>query len=433
MANHDTIIFHIDVNSAFLSWESLFRIARGESDLRAAAAVIGGDEAARHGIVLAKSTLAKSFGIVTGEPLMRARQKCPGLIVASPHYDHFVQCSAAFIELLRKYAPVVEQYSIDEAFCDMTGCEKLYRQPAAFAHSLKDEIYNTLGFTVNIGISTNRLLAKMASDFEKPNKVHTLYPDEISKKLWVLPVDELFFVGRSTASRLHTLGIHTIGELARTDVNILKYHFKKHGEVIYDYANGRDVNIQTDHRTANKGYGNSTTLSYDVTDRQTAHRILLSLSETVGARIRSDNAYISVVSVNMTDCEFNHSSRQTTLDSSTNITEVIYETACKLFDACWDHTPLRLIGVSTAKAGNDKYEQYSLFDMTAHASSETSSAVSKNERLEKLNFAIDKIRGKFGEDSVKRACFVDSKQSHMTGGINKAKRTNQKPSSARNE
>lgn len=422
MTDRNSIIFHIDVNSAFLSWESLLRISQGESDLRSIAAVIGGDEAARHGIVLAKSTLAKSCGIVTGEPLIRARQKCPGLVIASPHYSHFVKCSSAFMDLLRKYAPVVEQYSIDEAFCDMTGCEKLYGSLTQFARQLKDEIYDTLGFTVNIGISTNRLLAKMASDFEKPNLVHTLFPEEIAAKLWPLSVDELFFVGHSTAARLHTLGIHTIGELASTDVGILRYHFKKHGEVIHDYANGRDVNILTDHQTANKGYGNSTTLSYDVTERETAHRILLSLSETVGARIRADKAYIRVVAVSMTDWEFNHASRQTTLDSSTNITEVIYETACKLFDDCWNHAPLRLIGVSTSKAGNDKYEQYNLFDMMTEDNAPAPAP--RNERLEKLNSAIDKIRGRFGEDSVKRACFVDSDQTHMTGGINKAKRTN---------
>ncbi len=432
MAEYDTVIFHIDVNSAFLSWESLLRISRGESDLRHIPAVIGGDEAARHGIVLAKSTLAKSCGIVTGEPLMRARQKCPDLVVARPHYSHFVKCSNAFMDLLRKYAPVVEQYSIDEAFCDMTGTKKLYGDFITFAHRLKDEIYDTLGFSVNIGISTNKLLAKMASDFEKPNRVHTLFPEEIPTKLWPLSVDELFFVGSSTAAKLHRLGIHTIGELAHTDVHILTYHFKKHGEVIHDYANGRDVNILTNHHAASKGYGNSTTLSYDVTDRETARRIILSLCETVGARIRADKAYISVVSVNMTDCEFNHFSRQTTLPSSTNITEVIYDTACRLFDEGWNHAPLRLIGVSTSKAGSEKYEQYDLFDMIpSQDSAEKSSRpafLPRNERLEKLNGAIDRIRDRFGEDSVKRACFIDSDEAHMTGGINKAKRTNAKES-----
>lgn len=412
------VIFHIDVNSAFLSWESVRRLQNGETlDLRQIASVIGGNEESRHGIVLAKSPLARSYGIVTGEPLVKARQKCPNLVVASPHYSFFVKCSHAFMELLRKYAPVVEQYSIDEAFCDMTGTEELYGSLPDFAIKIKDEIYSELGFTVNIGVSSNKLLAKMASDFKKPNLVHTLFPEEVPDKLWPLPVDDLFFVGRSTAAKLHGFGIHTIGDLARTDVDILRYHFKKHGEVIHDYANGRDVNIPLDHQTDNKSYGNSITLKYDVTDIETACRILLSLCETVGARIRADKAYISVVSVNITDSEFNHSSRQTTLASVTNVTEKIYETACRLFRECWHGEPVRLIGVSTGKATNEYFEQYDLFDQR------------KNERLSKLNSAIDKIRTRYGEDSVKRACFVESSDSehaliteHMTGGMNKAKR-----------
>ncbi|MDD6571395.1 MAG: hypothetical protein PUF12_03295 [Thermoflexaceae bacterium] len=405
------VIFHIDVNSAFLSWESVRRLSQGETtDLREIASVIGGSEENRHGIVLAKSPLAKSYGIVTGEPLMRARQKCPNLVVASPDYNFFVKCSRDFMELLRKYAPVVEQYSIDEAFCDMTGTEHLYGSLPDFAIKIKDEICASLGFTVNIGVSSNRLLAKMASDFKKPNLVHTLFPEEVPEKLWPLPVDDLFFVGRSTAAKLHGFGIHTIGDLAHTDVEILKYHFKKHGEVIHDYANGRDVNMTLDHSVDNKSYGNSITLKADVTDTETVNRILLSLCETVGARIRADKAYISVVSVNITDCEFNHYSRQTTLSCATNVTETIYDTAKILFKECFSGTPIRLLGVSTGKATNEFFEQYDLFDQQ------------KNERLSKLNSAIDQIRSRYGEDSVKRACFVDSEEEHMTGGMNKAKR-----------
>lgn len=405
------VIFHIDVNSAFLSWESVRRLENGETtDLRLIASVIGGDEELRHGIVLAKSPLAKSYGIVTGEPLMRARQKCPNLVVASPDYDYFVKCSHDFMELLRKYAPVVEQYSIDEAFCDMTGTEQLYGSLPDFAVKLKDEICDRLGFTVNIGVSSNKLLAKMASDFKKPDLVHTLFPEEVPDKLWPLPVDDLFFVGRSTAARLHGFGIHTIGDLAHTDVEILKYHFKKHGEIIHDYANGKDVNMTLDHSVDNKSYGNSITLKADVTDMETANRILLSLCETVGARIRADKAYISVVSVNITDCEFNHYSRQKALPCATNVTEIIYDTAKKLFKECHKGTPIRLLGVSTGKATNEFFEQYDLFDQK------------KNERLSKLNSAIDQIRNRYGEDSVKRACFVDSEEEHMTGGMNKAKR-----------
>lgn len=409
----ERLIFHIDVNSAFLSWESVRRIKEqtGEPDLRDIAAVIGGDEERRHGIVLAKSNLAKKYGIRTGEPLSHARQKCPNLVVASPHFSFFVEMSKKFMDILYKYAPVVEQYSIDEAFCDMSGTQILYGDPVEFAHKLKKEIYDTLGFTVNIGISTNKLLAKMASDFEKPDKVHTLFPDEITKKLWPLPVGELFLVGPSTAKKLHTFGIFTIEDLAKTDLKFLQTHFKKHGQTIWNYANGIDDSPIEKQEPDNKSYGNSITIHFDVTDRDTALKIILSLCETVGARLRSVHAYISVVSVTITDWEFHSSSKQVTLDCSTNVTERIYDTACQLFDQCWNHTPIRLLGVSTSHATDSAYEQFNLFDSE------------KYEKLSKLNHAIDTIRGRYGEDSVKRACFVDSEHGHMTEGMNKAKRS----------
>lgn len=396
-----SIIFHVDVNSAFLSWEALRRIQSGaEVDLRDIPSAIGGDESMRHGIVLAKSTPAKKYGIVTGEPLAKARQKCPTLVVVPPNFDFFVHCSNALMELLAKYAPVVEQYSIDEAFCDFSGTEQLYGDMITFAHRLKDEIYDTLGFTVNIGISENKLLAKMASDFEKPNRVHTLFPSEMSDKFWPLPVDELFFAGHSSASKLHQLGIHTIGELAQTDVTILRYHLKKHGEILHSYANGQDLmEIMARHNGDAKSYGNSITLAQDVTDYETACHVLLSLCETVGARIRADKAYVGMVSVNITDADFNRSSRQITLDTSTNVTEIIYENACQILKSFWHGTPLRLIGVSTGKATNENFEQYDLFQQE------------QREKLGKLNSALDSIRNRFGDESVKRACFVKNDKS----------------------
>ncbi len=409
----EPIIFHVDVNSAFLSWESSHRLAEDPNaqDLRLIPSVIGGSEKNRHGIVLAKSISAKAYHIRTGEPLVDARRKCPNLVVASPHYSVYVEYSHRLMEFLKLYAPVVEQYSIDEAFCDMSGTKKLYGEPIAFAHKLKDEIRETFGFTVNIGISSNRLLAKMASDFEKPNKVHTLFPEEVPVKMWPLPVDELFFVGQQTAVKLHALGIHTIGDLAACDIKVLKSHFKKHGEVIWNYANGRDVEIITDHKTANKGYGNSITIPYDVTDAETAKTILLSLSETVGARIRADKAQIRVVQVTITDFNFQKHNHQVTLPSATNVTEVIYETACQLFDQIWNQEPIRLLGVSTNRASDDECEQYDLFSSN------------RNEKLAKLNTAIDSIRSRYGEDSIMRARFINSRQTHMTGGLSKEKRT----------
>lgn len=392
------LIFHVDVNSAFLSWESAHRlkIDPNAQDLRLTNAVIGGDEEQRHGIVLAKSPSAKKYGVQTGEPLAQARKKCPNLVIAPPNHTLYAEYSKQFIAILEEVAPVIEQCSIDEAFCDMTGTTKLYGDPVIFANKLKDRIYSELGFTVNIGISTNKLLAKMASDFKKPNLVHTLFPEEIPTKLWPLPLEDLFGIGKSTAKRLHSLGFKTIDDLAHANRQFLTSNFKSQGEYIWNSANGIASADLTYIPPANKGYGNSVTLPYDVTDVDAANKILLSLCETVGARIRAEQAYISVVQVQIVDCEFVHHSRQTTLPSSTNVTEKIYACARQLFAESWDHTPIRLLGVSTSKASNESYEQYNLFDQD------------KFERLSKLNSAIDRIRSKYGDDSIKRACFVET-------------------------
>ncbi|MBO5068876.1 MAG: DNA polymerase IV [Roseburia sp.] len=414
----EPVIYHIDVNSAFLSWEAaeLLKQDPDAPDIRTFPAVIGGSEELRHGIVLAKSPSAKAFGVKTGEPLAHARRKCPDLKVYPPHYSLYVQRSNEFMELLRRYAPEVEAYSIDEAFCDMTGTTSLYGEPIAFAHKLKDIIREELHFTVNIGVSSNRLLAKMASDFEKPDKVHTLFPEEVPEKLWPLPVEDLFSVGKSTAGRLRSLGLGTIGDLAHANHDMIVSTFKSHGDTIWNYAHGIESSALT-HETApeNKCYGNSLTISFDVTDSATAKRVLLSLCETVGARLRAAGAYISVVQVQITNNDFHQTCHQTTLPSSTNVTEKIYACACELFDAAWDHTPIRLLGVSTSKATSESYEQYNLFDMD------------KYEKLSKLNSAVDKIRTRYGEDAIKRACFVENDEKrdirHMTGGMNKAKRT----------
>ena len=412
----DTIIYHIDVNAAFLSWQACYDISINENaqDIRTIPAVIGGNQEERHGIVLAKSTPAKAYHIQTGEPLVSARKKCPHLAVIPPNFPLYVEKSNAFIKLLKRHSPIVEQYSIDEAFCDMTGMEKLHGNPVTFAHTLREEIKNNLGSTVNIGVSNNKLLAKMASDFTKPDRVHTLFPDEIQTKLWPLPIENLFYVGKSTSKKLRFLGIKTIGELAGSDPEIIKAHFKKHGEVIWNYANGIDTDILKDRPDPNKGYGNSITTHFDITDSDTALKIILSLCETVGARIRADNVYISVVSITLVDYEFHHISRQMTLPSSTNVTEKIYDAAAALLEQAWNNTPLRLLGVSTSHASTEKYEQYNLFDME------------KYEKLSKLNSAIDSIRNRYGEDSVKRACFINSETDHMGGGLQKAKRDNKR-------
>lgn len=410
-----TVIFHIDVNSAFLSWEAVYRLHHlgGTLDLRTIPSAVGGDMSKRHGIILAKSIPAKKYNIQTGEPVTDAMRKCPNLVLVPPNYELYEKSSKAFMNILHKYTDKVEQYSIDEAFMDMTGTEGLFGTPVIVANAIKDEIYETLGFSVNIGVSSNKLLAKMASDFKKPNRVHTLFPWEIQEKMWHLPVRELFFVGGASERKLQTLGIKTIGELANADVNVLKTVLKKHGEVIWDFANGRDVSVVEAVPVDNKGYGNSTTIAFDVTDAGTAKMVLLSLAETVARRLRKDEARIEVVSISIRFNDLSYASHQTVLASPTNITKEIHEAACRLFDELWDGTPIRHLGVHTGRVSRDgNNRQLSLFDHTDY------------EKLEKLDYAVDSIRERFGRDAIVRVSFLkQDKVDHMNGGVSREKRT----------
>lgn len=389
----DKVIFHIDVNSAFLSWEAVHRLQSGDTiDLRNIPSAVAGDKNKRHGIILAKSSLAKQCGVQTAEPIGEALKKCPNLTLVPPNHRLYQEYSQAFIELLNHFSPSIEKFSIDEAFCDMTGMEGLLGPPLQAALLIKDKISKDLGFTVNIGISTNKLLAKMASDFKKPDMVHTLYPEEIKEKMWVLPVGELFFVGKSTVKKLNTLGIYTIGDLANTKVEILRAHLKKHGELIHNFANGRDVSMISHEEVKNKGYGNSTTISFDVEDESTAKMILLSLAETVGARLRSDEVRAGVIAVNIVDSDFHNSSHQTTLLSPTHNTDDIHKAACLLFDELWDGNPIRNLGIQTSKVeSDDTARQMNLF------------GTEKDEKKEKLDQAIDLIRNRYGVSAIQRA------------------------------
>lgn len=409
-------VFHIDVNSAFLSWTAAYRVdVLGEKeDIRLIPSIVGGDQEKRHGIVLAKSTPAKQFGIKTGEPIVAARKKCPGLVVVPPDYGLYVKSSRAFMKILREYSDNVIQYSIDEAWVVFEGFEKLYGrgQMVNLAYELKDRIREELGFTVNVGVSVNFLLSKMAGDFSKPDKVHTLFPEEIEQKMWLLPVSDLFMAGRATVEKLHGVGIQTIGELAQADEGMIRSLLKKHGQTIQGFARGDDLDPAMIFREANKGYGNSMTAPVDVVTEEYARHLLLSLSETVGARLRNDGVMISVVSVHLTTCEFKRMNKQMQLDSPTNITEEIYEAACLIFGKLWDKkTPLRQLGIHTTKVQEDAARQYSIFDLE------------KSDRLEKLDKAVDQIRGKFGEDAIFRASFLKGNVSHMSGGLNKERRS----------
>jgi DNA polymerase-4 len=410
----NNVIFHIDVNSAFLSWEAAYRIHHlgGTLDLRDIPSAVGGDTTKRHGIILAKSVPAKKYHIKTGESVTEALRKCPDLVLVPPNYNLYQKSSSAFIHILKQYSPIVEQYSIDEAFMDMTGTESLFGDPYQAANDIKERIHKELGFTVNIGISNNKVLAKMASDFKKPDKVHTLWLSEIKEKMWPLSVKELFFVGRATFQKLRNLGIKTIGELAQTDLSIIKSHFGKYGEVIWSFANGIDVSAVEPAPPPNKGYGNSTTTAFDLVDASTARLVLLSLAETVSARLREDNVKISVISVGIKDYNFIYYGHQRTLDTPTNITYEIYETACRIFDEMWNKVPIRHLGIHTSHVTTENSRQLNIFDKIDY------------EKMERMDKAVDEIRKRFGIDSIKRASFLNDKAvDHMSGGISREKRT----------
>ena len=414
--NMDRFIFHVDANSAFLSWTAAYKVhLLGETiDLREIPSIIGGDQEKRHGIVLAKSVPAKKYGIQTGEAIITAKQKCPELVIVPPDYGLYVNASRAFMEILKKYSDNVIQYSIDEAWCVFDGYEKVYGKgrEVALALMIKNEIYKELGFSVNIGISNNFLLSKMAGDLSKPDKVHTLFPEEIEKKMWPLPVSDLFFVGRATTRKLFNLGIRTIGDLAHADEEMIRAHLKTMGTVVQNYARGGDLEPYMYTHEANKGYGNSLTAPQDITTYEYADHLLLSLCETVGVRLRTDGVKVSVVSVHITTYEFQYFNKQMQLLSPTDVTEEIYHAACRVFRLLWDgKTPIRQIGVHTSKVQTDAVRQYNLFDRD------------KYDRLAVLDRTIDRIRERYGESSIFRASFLGSNVDHMSGGLDKERRS----------
>jgi DNA polymerase-4 len=401
------LIFHIDVNSAYLSWEATYRLQQGEQlDLRTVPSVVGGDEESRHGIVLTKSIPAKKFNIQTGETLYNARQKCTGLLIVPPRYWLYIKCSNAMYEILKEYTPQIQRFSVDESFLNFSNMEHLHPDYMVLAETISHRIKTELGFTVNIGISNNKLLAKVASDFKKPDMIHTLFPHEIKQKMWNLPVEDLFMVGRSTAPKLHSLNINTIGDLANYDLKILKNKFKSHGLVIYNYANGIDTSeVRKSNYIEVKGIGNSTTIAFDVEDKDTAHKVLLSLCETVAMRLRDSQNCCTVVSVSIRGSDLISYSRQRKLVVATDSTRKIYEVVCYLFDNLWEGNPVRHLGVHiTDFCGNDFY-QNSYLDTFNY------------EKDMKLNKAVDEIRIKFGHKAISRSCFLHSGISAMCGGI----------------
>ena len=392
------LIFHIDVNSAFLSWESARRAKQGLSDLRDIPACIGGDPKKRTGIVVAKSIPAKKYGITTGEPVAMALRKCPELVIVKSDFELYIKCSRAFKEICASYAPVMESFSIDEVFLDMTGTSLIYPDPIKTAHEIKDKIRDELGFTVNVGISTNKLLAKMASDFEKPDKVHTLFPEEIPTKMWPLSVRDLLFLGKAFEKKLTEAGIRTIGDMAHvSESEIQALLGNKAGHQLHQYALGIDESPVKAKPEEAKGFSVETTFNDDIVSVEQVLPILLEQCDVVTTRMRRKGKKCTSVSVTFRTLDFKNKSHQTTLSNATDMTDEIFRNAKKLFTESWKGEPLRLIGVALTNLTDESFEQLSLFEDNE-----------KKERHRKLDATMDEIRQKFGNDKITRASIMNS-------------------------
>lgn len=439
--NFKDIIMHIDVNSAFLSWEAVKQLKNGSKlDIRKVPSVIGGDDNFdmkynRKGIIVAKSIPAKKFNIKTGETLYSAFQKCPSLLRFKADFSLYQEYSKKMIKLIEKYIPKVDQYSIDECFAYLDGCDLIYKNPIDFANFLRNQIKEELGFTVNIGISTNRLLAKMASDFKKPNMTHTLFHNEIKQKMWNLDVSNLFMVGKATLAKLYTLNIRTIGDLAKFDKKILRHILKSHADTIIDYANGIESKaIIKDDNNKIKSIGNSITLPANLTNSTDAHMILLALIETSALRLRKKKLFANSISVGIKNSNFKYYSHQLKLEESTCSTNVIYNVAIKIFEEMWKKDKIRLLSVSlfnltkTKKNSKINTNQISIIDIinfetpdknyypeVKHLLNEktmTNNAREKSEKKdisnENIDYTIDKIKEKYGKEFIKKATLYNS-------------------------
>lgn len=399
-----SLIFHIDVNSAYLSWTAVEQLKNGaEIDLRKIPAIIGGDQKSRHGIVLAKSVSAKQYGIRTGEPVANAFRKCPNLTMAPPDHKMYHKKSTELMAYLRTFSNEIEQVSVDECFMDFTKYIWKYSSPVAAAMQIKNGVKEKFGFTVNIGISSNKLLAKMASDFEKPDKVHTLFPEEIEKKMWPLPIGDLYMAGRSSVEVLRKLEITTIGDLAKSDVNLIMLHLKSHGKTLWEFANGiGDSVVQTEASEA-KGVGNSTTLRQDAETYEEVQVVFQRLAESVSRRLKKAEQRASMVSMEIKYYDFQTMSHQTQLAKPTNESKIIYETACKLFEESWSGEPVRLLGIRTAKlSAESEPEQLTIFDVELPKE--------PDEKHKKLNAAMDSIKKKYGNDAIMKASWMKKKK-----------------------
>ncbi len=395
----EKIIMHIDVNNAFLSWSAVKLLNEGYEDIRNTYAIIGDTENKRHGIVLSKSTPIKKLGVKTAEPIFMAKKKCPSLKVYKPDYNFYKKMSNSMFALISKYTPDIEIMSIDECFLDYTPIKHLYGDAVKFAYKLKEEIKKELGFTVNVGVANSKLCAKMASDFTKPDRVHTLFMDEIDTKMKPLPIEELFFIGKRTGEKLRKLNINTIKDLSVKDPSKLYPYFKNQAFKMVEYANGIDNSPVDSTKTISKGISNSVTINHNLIHKEEVYEILESISENISAQLIKEKRYASVVRVQLKNSMFKNYTHQVKLNNATNSMNIIFENAKNLASEMWKDEPIRLVGLGVDGLTDKVHYQFSLFE-----------DVSENVQNQELNEILDKIKSKYGSSSITKASLLGKTQ-----------------------
>jgi len=391
----ERIIMHIDVNNAFLSWTAVDLLEKGYPiDIRTIEAIIGGDESRRAGIVLAKSPPAKKKGVVTAETIYSAKKKCPNLKMYPPNYKMYKEKSNSLFKLLSKYTPDIEVASIDECYLDYGKVKKMYGDQLEFAKKLQSEIFQTLKFTVNIGIANNKLCAKMASDFSKPNKIHTLYDYEVKYKMFPLPIEDLFGVGKQTSKKLRDIGINTIGDLANKKEEDLRRIFKNGANYLIKIANGISNSEVDSSIWIPKGISHEMTMEEDVTSKIELYKYLNTLSGMVARRIRKENKYASTICVILKDNSFKRYSHQKKLKNPISSYEDIYKYSKEVLDAFYKNEPIRLIGIRLDNLKEERAYQTSLFE--------------EPKQENELDKIMDNINSKYGKNVIKRASYIDN-------------------------
>ena len=407
------VVLHSDINACYATIEHLHR-----PELNGKPLAVGGDPEARHGIVLTSDYIAKKYGVKTGMALWQAKQVCPELNIVSPRMDLYLRFSRMAHEIYGEYTDLQEPYGVDESWLDVTASSSLKGDGYKIAKEISNRMKSELGITVSIGVSFNKIFAKLGSDYKKPDAITTMYEDEFKSKAWELPASDLLYVGRSTNQKLARFGIKTIGDLAQTDEHLLMSQLGKMGGILWAFANGYDDSpVKMEHTHAPiKSIGNSTTTPRDLETDEDVKIVLYILAESVAARLRENGFKCRVIEISVRDNELYSFTRQHKIDHATNITGEIATEAYRIFKENYDwRKPIRSVGVRGADLVNDNYwEQIDLF-----------SSVEQREKQMKLDDAVDTIRRRFGFYSVQRGLMyrdkilssVNAKEDHTTHPI----------------